>query len=77
MFTLTVVGRVLRLRQNTYWQYYASFDSLLSRAGLGYLGKGCIVRDTTSGLTGSSTRAGTGCADLQLIRNYMWPTAKH
>ena len=26
--------RVLRLRRTTHWQKYASFDSLLSRAGL-------------------------------------------
>ena len=28
-------NRFLRLRRNTHWHYYASFDSLLSRAGLG------------------------------------------
>ena len=44
-----VVGRVLRLRRNTHWQQYASFDSLLSRAGLGHLGKVWIVRGTTTG----------------------------
>ncbi len=38
------IGRVLRLRRNT----HASFDSLLSRALLGHLGKGWIVRDATT-----------------------------
>ena len=33
------VGRVLRLRRNTHWQDHTSFDSPLSRAGLGHLGK--------------------------------------
>ena len=31
-----VVGRVLRLRRNTHRHQYASFDSLLSRSGLGH-----------------------------------------
>ena len=44
----TFVGRVLRLRRNTLLQGYASFDSLLSRAGLGNRGKGWSVRDTAS-----------------------------
>ncbi len=49
-----------------------SFYSLLSHAGLGHLGKGWIVRGTPledglTGLTGSSTRAGTGSTGLQLI----------
>ena len=35
-----VVGRVLRMRRNTHWQQNASFDRLLSRAGLRHLGKG-------------------------------------
>ena len=40
------VGRVLRLRRNTYWrQKYERFDSILSRAGLEHLG--WIVDDTT------------------------------
>ncbi len=43
-----VVNRVLRLWRNTHWHYYASFDSLLSRAGVGHLGKGWIVRDTST-----------------------------
>ena len=55
---------VLRLRRNTHWQQNDSFDSLLSRAGLGHLGKGWLVRgtpttyveDCLTGLTGSSTR---------------------
>ncbi len=43
------IGRVLRLRRSTHWHVYvSSFDSLLSRAGLGHLGKGWIVRDTTT-----------------------------
>ncbi len=52
----------------------ASFDSLLSRAGLWHLGKGWIARGATTniedcltGLTGYSTQTGTGCTDLQLI----------
>ena len=68
------VGRVLRLRRNTHWQEHVSFDSLLSRDGLGHLvlGKGWVVRGTTTRrlpywANGSSTRAGTGCTDLQLI----------
>ncbi len=43
-----IIGRVLRLRRNTHWQQNASFDSLFSRAGLGHVGKGCIVRGTTT-----------------------------
>ncbi len=43
-----VVGRVLRLRRNTHWQQNASFDSLLSHAGLGHLKEGWIVRDITT-----------------------------
>ena len=42
------VGRVLRLRRNTRWQQYASFYSILSRAGLRHIGKGWIVRRTTT-----------------------------
>ena len=34
-----VVSPVLRLRQNTHWLKYASFDSLLSCAALGHQGK--------------------------------------
>ncbi len=60
----------LRLRRNTHWQQYVSFLTtyfVLSRAGLRHLGKGWIVRGTTTirlpymGITGSSTPAGTGC----------------
>ena len=66
------VGRVLRLRRNTHCQEHASVNSLLSRPGLTHLGKGWIVRGTTTkkcltGLTSSSTQAGTGRTDLQLI----------
>ena len=67
------IGRFLRLRWNTHCCNNASFDSLLYRAGLGQLGKGWIVRGTTTiedcltGLTGSSTQVGTGYTDLQLI----------
>ncbi len=64
-----IVFRVLRLRRIAHCHEYASFDSLLSRADLGNLGKGWIVQlfvappieDCLTGLTGSSTRAGTGC----------------
>ena len=50
------------------------FDSRLSRAGLGILGKGGLfvappLENCLTGLTGSSTRAGTGCTHLQLIGN--------
>ena len=41
------VGRVLRLWRNTHWEQNASFDSLLSRVGLGHFGKEWIVRGTT------------------------------
>ena len=41
-------GRVLRLWQNAHWQEYASFDSLLPRAGLGQFGKGWNIRGTTT-----------------------------
>ena len=34
------VDRVLRLRRKTHWHQDASFDNLLSRAGLGHLVKG-------------------------------------
>ncbi len=49
-----------------------TFNSLLSRAGVGHLGKGWTCRGTTTledcltGLTGPSTRAGTGCTDIQI-----------
>ena len=72
-FLRLYVGRVVRLRRNTHLHQNASFDSLLSRAGLGHLGNGWIVRGTItrinclSGLTGPSTQAGTGSTDLQLI----------
>ena len=65
---MSLVVSVLRLRRNVHWQEDASLDSLLSRAGLWQLGKGWIVRDTTTRTTrlaGSSTRTGTGCTDLQ------------
>ncbi len=55
------VDRVLRLRRNTQWQKSARFDSLLSRAGLGHLGKGWIVRETTTKrlpIIGSCAQAG-------------------
>ena len=61
---------VLRLRRNLHWHYkHASFDSLLSCTGFGHLGKGWIVEDCLTGLTGSSIRAGTSCTDLRLIGN--------
>ncbi len=54
--------------------FYASFDSLLSRAGLEYLAKGGLfvlppLEECLTGITGSSTRAGAGTdnTDLQLI----------
>ncbi len=47
-FCFNIIGRVPRLRWNTHWQDFATFDSLLSRVGLGHLGKGWIVRDTTT-----------------------------
>ncbi len=61
-----IVGRVLRLRRITHWQLCASFESLLSPAGLRHLGKGGLLvasplEDCLNGLSGSSTRAGTGC----------------
>ena len=68
-----VVGLDLRLGRNRQWNYDASFDSLLSRAGLGHLKNGSIVRgrppieDCLSQLMACSTQAGTGCTDLQLI----------
>ena len=39
-----VVNRVLRLWRNMHWEQYASFDSLISRAGLRHLGKRWVVR---------------------------------
>ncbi len=56
-----LVVSVLRLRRNMRWQDYASFDSLLSDVGFGHLGKGWIVRGTTTrrlllGQLGSSYR---------------------
>ena len=67
-----VVSRVLRLWRNVQGQEHAGFDSLLSRAGLEHLGKGWIVRVTTTRKlpywsTSSSTRAGTGRCDFKLI----------
>ena len=47
-----------------------SFDSLLSIAGFGHLGKGWtefVTPPLEDGLTGSTTLAGTGRTDLQLI----------
>ncbi len=46
--TDSTCSRILRLRRNTHWHKDASFDSLLSRAGLWHLGKGWIVRGTTT-----------------------------
>ena len=46
--SVIVVVYFLRLRRNTHWHEYASYDSLLSRAGLGQLGKGWIVRGPTT-----------------------------
>ena len=66
-YFLYYCSRVLRLRRNRHWHKEANFDSLLCHAGLGQLGKRWIVRDGLTGLTGSSTRARTGCTDLQLI----------
>ena len=43
-----IVVRVLRLRRIPHWHQNASFDSLLSHAVLGHLGKGWIVRGTTT-----------------------------
>ena len=37
--TIVIVFIVLRLWPNTHWRNNASFDSLLSRAGSGHLGK--------------------------------------
>ncbi len=53
------VGNVLRLRRNSHVLAY------------GILGKGGLfvappLEDCLTGLTGSSTRAETGCTDLQL-----------
>ena len=66
-----VVGRILRLRRNTEWQEYANFNSLLSGAGLGNLGKGGFVtpsiEDCLTRLMGSSNQARTGCTDLQFM----------
>ena len=45
---VSFIGRFLRLRRNTHWHNHASFDSLLSSADLGNLGKGWIVRGTTT-----------------------------
>ena len=62
--------RVLRLRRNTHWQKYASFDTQLSPVlATGIMGKDGLfealqLEDTW--LTGSSTRAGTDCTNLQL-----------
>ena len=62
-----VAFSVLRLRRIA---HYAGFVSLLSRVGLGHLGKGWIVRDRPPledclpVLFSSSTRAGTGCTDF-------------
>ncbi len=42
------VGGILRLWRNSHWHQNASFDSLLYRAGLGYLGKGWIDHGTTT-----------------------------
>ena len=39
---------ILRLRRNTHRHNYASFDNLLSHAGLGHPGKCWIVRGTTT-----------------------------
>ncbi len=46
---------------------FDSFDSLPSRAGLGGLFVAPPLEDCLTGLMGSSTRAGTGCTELQLI----------
>ncbi len=72
---------VIRFSRYYYWSCSppcggirtGSFHILLSHAGLRHLGKGWIVRDTTTrrvpytGLTGSSTRAGTGFTNLHSL----------
>ncbi len=63
-FAIYVVDRVLRLLRNTHWHDCASFDSLLSRAGKGGLFVAPPLDDGLTGLTGSSTLAGTGCTGL-------------
>ena len=66
----TIVGRVLRLRQNTHWQDYARLDSLLPAP--------LIVRGRLPYwvLKGSSTQAATGRTELQLIGSIV-ATARH
>ena len=62
---------------------YASFDSLLSRAGLGRLGKGLIVRDTTTRyialLQGSRALLPKleQVVPIYSLSGAVWPTAKH
>ena len=61
------------LRRNVQWQQHDIFDNRHYRVGFGNLGKGWIefvgpqLEDCLTGLTGSSTQAGTGCTHLQLI----------
>ncbi len=49
------VGRVLRLRRNTHWHNHFNFDSLLSRVGLGILGKGGLFVALEEWLTAELT----------------------
>ena len=70
-------GRVLRLRRNTHWQGYASFDSLLSlEMAEDILGKGELLmahplEGLLTGLTGSSTLL------EQVVSTKVWLTARH
>ncbi len=66
------IVRVLHLRRIAYWHAYASSYSLLSRVALGHLGKGWIVRGTTTRILPYwATRlfypSWNGCTNLQLI----------
>ncbi len=73
--TYHVVFRILRLRRNK--MLTTSFDSLLSRAGLGHLGKGWIVCGTTARRLPYWANGLFYPSWDRLYRFTVWPTAKH
>ena len=59
-FVFSACGVTHTIKQNC-----ASFDKFLSLE----MAYSSIIEDFLAGLTGSSTQAGTDCADIQLIGN--------
>ena len=77
MFVFSAYGGIRTGSTNNLpvWTAYksnANLDSLLSRVGLDILGEGKLfvappLEDCSTGLTGSSIQAGTGCTNFLLL----------